>query len=132
MIVLCPALTSTRVKFWFDRSVATPALYRFIIIWSTPQAQTQFILDPIQEMLNTLGKDIINYVYYLTRTFAYCMHSAKIISLGRWPGVPDRKPKSSSKIKTLPPAHHTVCVSDPKMYHYHLFPIATPTLSHSD
>ena len=41
------------------------------------------------------------------------MHRAKMISLGRWPGDPGRKPKLISKNKILPPAHLTVVVSDP-------------------
>ena len=56
---------------------------------------------------------MINHVFYLTRTFAYYMHRAKMISLGRWPGDPGRKPKLISKNKTLPPAHLTICVSNP-------------------
>ena len=107
-------------KFWLVKSLATPALHKFIseIILSTPQALTQFILDPcqsspIQELWNTLGQDMINHVFYLTRTFAYYMHRAKMISLGRWPGDPGRKPKLISKNKILPPAHLTVVVSDP-------------------
>ena len=123
MLVQCPALKSTRerlIKFWLDKSVTTPALYKFIseIIRSSPQAQTQFIVDPcqfppIQELWNSLGQDMIDHVYYLTRTFAYYMHRAKMISLGRWPGDPGRKPKLITKIQILPPAHHTVCVFDP-------------------
>ena len=98
MLVQCPALTSTRerlIKFWLDKSVTTPALYKFIseIIRSSPQAQTQFIVDPcqfppIQELWNSLGQDMIDHVYYLTRTFAYYMHRAKMISLCRWPCDP--------------------------------------------
>ena len=93
MLVVCPALQSVRkrlVKFWFDRSAATPALLRFIseIVCSPPHDLTQFILDPSQfpailAMWSNLGRDIINHIYYLTRTFAYYMHREKMILLGR-------------------------------------------------
>ena len=44
-----------------------------------------------------MGLDMLSHVYYLARTFAYYMHRAKMISLGRWPGDPGRKPKSLTK-----------------------------------
>ena len=110
MLVVCPALKSVRkrlVKFWFDRSAATPALLRFMteIVCSQPHDLTQFILDPSQfpailAMWSTLGQDIINHIYYLTRTFAYYMHREKLILLGRWPGDPGRKQKLITKQKT--------------------------------
>ena len=110
MLGVCPALQAVRkrlIRFWFDKSAATPALFSFIseIVCSPPHDLTQFILDPCQfsailAMMNTLGLDIINHIFYLTRTFAYYMHREKMLLLGRWPGDPGRKPKPISKLKT--------------------------------
>ena len=36
---------------------------------------------------------MIMHIFYLTRTFAYYMHRAKMLSLGKWPGDPGRKTK---------------------------------------
>ena len=38
-----------------------------------------------------MGLKSLLHVYYLTRTFVYHMHRAKMISLGRWPGDPHRR-----------------------------------------
>ena len=37
------------------------------------------------------------HLLYLVRTFAYYMHRAKMIALGRWPGDPGRKQKLPSE-----------------------------------
>ena len=36
---------------------------------------------------------MIMLIFYLTRTFVYYMHRAKMLSLGKWPGAPGRKTK---------------------------------------
>ena len=112
MLISCPALQSTRdrlVKFWRHRSLPYHVLANIIdeILSSSPQVQTQFILDPclvpaVLAVCNQHGKELFDHVYYLTRTFAYYMHREKMISLGRWPGDPGRKPKSISHLKKQP------------------------------
>ena len=83
MLVVCPALQSVRkrlVKFWFDRSAATPALLRFIseIVCSPPQDLIQCIINPaILAMCSTLGQGIISHIYFLIRTFTYYMQRGK-------------------------------------------------------
>ena len=78
------------------------------VLLSPPAALTQFILDPQMDPATNdlckrekLGQDLLRHVYYLTRTFAYYMHRAKMISLGRWPGDPGRKQKAISKKLTV-------------------------------
>ena len=112
MLIICPALQPTRdrlVKFWRDKTLPYPALAKIMseVLSSTPQGLTQFILDPclvpaILALCNQHGKELFDHVFYLTRTFAYYMHRAKMISLGRWPGDPGRKPKLITHQKTQP------------------------------
>ena len=112
MLIICPALQPTRdrlVKFWRDRALPYNELAKIIseILSSPPQAQTQFILDPclvpaILALCNQHGKELFDHVYYLTRTYAYYMHRAKMISLGRWPGDPGRKAKVTTLLKKQP------------------------------
>ena len=97
------------MKLWKDRALPYYRLAEIIteILSSQPQAQTQFILDPclvpaILALCNQHGKELFDHVYYLTRTFAYYMHRAKMISLGRWPGDPGRKPKLITHQKKHP------------------------------
>ena len=99
----------TMVKFWRDRALPYNELAKIIseILSSPPQAQTQFILDPclvpaILALCNQHGKELFDHVYYLTRTYAYYMHRAKMISLGRWPGDPGRKAKVTTLLKKQP------------------------------
>ena len=111
MLGACPALQSVRArlfKFWMDRSAATPALHSFIseIACATPHNLTKFVLDPSQfpailAIWKSLGQNIMNHTYYLTRTFAYYMHREKMLSLGRWPGDPGRKAKLVTKIRKV-------------------------------
>ena len=112
MLITCPALQSTRsrlVQFWRDKTLPYQALSKIIseVLASPPHDQTQFILDPcllpaILALCIQHGKELFDHVYYLTRTFAYYMHRAKMISLGRWPGDPGRKPKLITHQKIQP------------------------------
>ena len=105
MLVTCPGLHQTRAKlvsFWLSRSLPYPPLNALIIdiLSSPPTTQAQFIVNPcsmtaIPELFRELGDEILTHVYYLVRTFAYYMHRAKMISLGRWHGDPGRKPKTA-------------------------------------
>ena len=112
MLTICPALQSTRdrlVRFWKQKTQHYPVLSKLLseVLSSPPHAQTQFILDPclvpaILALCNKHGKELFDHVYYITRTFAYYMHRAKMISLGRWPGDPGRKPKPVTHQKIKP------------------------------
>ena len=113
MLTICPALKLTRdklVTFWLKRTSASPDLHKILsdVLLTPPAAQTQFILDPQMDPAThdlckdgKLGQEMLRHVYYLTRTFAYYMHRAKMISLGRWPGDPGRKQKAMSKKLTV-------------------------------
>ena len=103
MLIICPSLKPTRdrlLNFLHERSLFCPHLNKIIldILSSNPQTQTQFFLDPchipsISDICVSMGFDMLSHIYYLTRTFVYYMHRAKMISQGRWPGDPGRKPK---------------------------------------
>ena len=58
--------------------------------------KVNFILDPcsipeIYDLCKERGNPMIVHISYITRTYAYYMHRAKMISLGRWPAVSGRK-----------------------------------------
>ena len=107
MLTMCPLLQPTRtrlVRFWQERTVGTPVLHNIIhkIIHSPPVVQVQFILNPcssppVLAVWGLLNQDHLLHLHYLVRTFAYYLHRAKIISLGRWTGDPGRKQKQPSK-----------------------------------
>ena len=96
MLTVCPLLQPIRtrlVRFWQEKTVATPVLYHIItqIIHSPPVSQVKFILDPcgsppVLKVWGLLTWDHIWHLLYLARTFAYYIHRAKMISLGRLPG----------------------------------------------
>ena len=95
--------------FLLKKSEFCPQLYHSVVdvLHSPPHTQTQFLLDPchipsVSDLCISLGPDLLSHVYYLTRTFAYYMHRAKMLSLGRWPGDPGRKPKLLAKNGVMP------------------------------
>ena len=124
MLTLCPALKRTRdrlVTFWHKRSSASPPLNKILadVLSSPPTVQTQFILDPqmdpaVNDLCKSkkLGSEMLRHVYYLTRTFAYYMHRAKMISLGRWPGDPGRKEKALACKKTISITRGQLIIND--------------------
>ena len=62
-----------------------------MILASSTHVQVQFILDPslfdgITMLWEIHGQVIIDYVYYLTRTYAYNLHKEKLILHDKWPG----------------------------------------------
>ena len=107
MLTLCPSLQPTRtrlVSFWQEKTAGTPILHNIIskIIHSPPDVQVQFILDPCSSpqvlvVWGLLTQEHLLHLLYLVRTFAYYMHRAKMIALGRWPGDPGRKQKLPSE-----------------------------------
>ena len=110
MLVTCPSLATTRERmkcFLRERSLSCPPLHQIIadILVSSPEVQAMFLLDPceipaISAHCCETGLKSLLHVYYLTRTFVYYMHRAKMIALGRWPGDPNRKPiKTNPKLK---------------------------------
>ena len=121
MLTTCPALHQTRAKlvsFWLTKTIPYPPLNSLIILIlsSPPNTQAQFIVNPcsltaVADLYRSLGDRILTHIYYLVRTFAYYMHRAKMLSLGRWHGDPGRKPRTvthkpyGSKLRgqTLPP-----------------------------
>ena len=103
-----------------------------MILSSLPQAQAQFILDPclvpsILALCNQYGKELFDHVYYITRTYAYYMHRAKMISLGRWPGDPGRKPKIITNQKSKPRSLTLQNISNPYLDHLIHFSVAGTT-----
>ena len=104
MLTTCPALHQTRAKlvsFWLAKTLPYPPLNSLIIhiLSSPPNTQAQFIVNPcsltaVTDLYRSLGDRILTHIYYLVRTFAYYMHRAKMLSLGRWHGDPGRKPRT--------------------------------------
>ena len=96
MLFLCPSLSHQRArlfKFWIDKSQCLPDLLHIMeqIVSSPLHAKMSFVLDPclipaVNVLCASRGITVLTHVYYLARTFAYYMHRAKLISLGRWPG----------------------------------------------
>ena len=92
ILVVCPALQEVRgrlTKLWLDRSTQSPALFQLLkmVLASPPQIQVQFILDPtvfdgIKMLMELHGLPIIEYVLYLTQTYAYYIHREKMIMPG--------------------------------------------------
>ena len=120
MLIVCPGLKSTRdglIHFLLMKSQCCPPLYQIVIniLNSPPHVQTQFLLDPchipaVSDLCITMGPDMLSHVYYLTRTYAYYMHRAKMLSLGRWPGDPGRKPKPTPNKSATPRNNdHLIC-----------------------
>ena len=107
MLTMCPSLQPTRarlVRFWQEKTAGIPVLHNIIsnIIHSPPDVQVQFILDPCSSsqvlvVWGLLAQEHLLHLLYLVRTFAYYMHRAKMIALGRWPGDPGRKQKLPSE-----------------------------------
>ena len=103
MLFECQALKSQRERlysFWRRKTASNEALNKLTeeIANSPPEEQLLFVLDPCQiasvlDLCNAMGQEAFLHVYYLARTFAYYMHREKMITLGRWPGDPGRKPK---------------------------------------
>ena len=116
MLTMCPLLQPTRarlVRFWQERTVGTPVLHNIIhkIIHSPPVVQVQFILNPcssppVLAVWGLLNQDHLFHLHYLVRTFAYYLHRAKMISLGRWPGDPGRKQKQPSTNAAVTSQHN--------------------------
>ena len=98
---------------WNVKSEKFPSLNFFLkgIVGAPPTILVQFILDPL------MFDDIFSlWLYYLTRTFAYSIHRQKLVSLGRWPGVPP----ASEETACLNTNHSFVsgCPDVPQETHY--------------
>ena len=72
-----------------------------MILSSTPNIQTQFVLDPgvfpdVIILGQTYGRPFLDHIFYLTRTYAFYLHRQRLIKLGRWPpGSGPAKKKSN-------------------------------------
>ena len=94
LLVHCPGLATVRVKLWemfYDHSVQFPAFLDFLLKLekSPPEYLMQFLLDPeafpeVIEMWELFGPLFMEHVYYLTRTYTYCVYREKQIMLGVW------------------------------------------------
>ena len=110
MLFLCPSLSFQRerlFKFWIDKSMCLPDLLHIMkqIVSSPLPVKMCFVLDPslipaVNVLCATHGITVLTHVYYLARTFAYYMHRAKLISLGRWPGDHGKKRNAKSGHKS--------------------------------
>ena len=95
LLLHCPALQTVREnlhQMWLARVSVIPPLFTFVtkMLVSPPHVRLQFILDPtsmpeIISLIQILGAEILDTVFYMTRTFAYCIHRKKHILVGRWP-----------------------------------------------
>ena len=107
MLITCPGLSTTRERlrrFLVDRSSHCPPLLTIMTdtMRTSPEIQTQFFLDPchlppVTALCCLMGPDILGHIHYLTRTFVYYMHRAKMLSLGRWPSGPSIKTNKTRK-----------------------------------
>lgn len=94
LLISCPALHPDRQRLynlWLQKSQLCPPLHHLFqnIISSGPTEQVKFILSPsahpvILTLTQQYGKELLDHVYYLTRTFAFNMHRRKSILIGRW------------------------------------------------
>ena len=87
---------------FFSNAVQLPALYSFLhcLEKSDPGTQIQLILDSsafpdVAEMWDLFGQQVIDQIYYSTRTYAYYLFSQKQIFLGL------RQNKKSKQIKSM-------------------------------
>ena len=108
IISVCPALQHVRVRMqnmWLTRTESYPALQSLIrSLLCLPSLQrTQFILDPstnpdVIRLVQEYGRDVLDQILYLTRTYAFSIHRERKIFLGQWFGsgypAPDRVPSS--------------------------------------
>ena len=111
LLIHCPALSVVRARLWdmfFSNSVQFPALYSFLLCLekSDPTTQIQFILDPsafpdIAEMWDLFGQQVIDHIYYLTRTYAYYLFRQKQIFLGLWQNNNLKQIKSMRRDKNM-------------------------------
>ena len=92
LLVYCPFHETIRQRLFvmfMDKAAPIPELYKFIRdIISNPPKVFQFLMEPlafplIRKMLSS--QDVQAMVYYMTRTFAFCIHRERMISLGKWP-----------------------------------------------
>ena len=141
LLLHCPALHTVRENLyhmWLARASAIPPLYTFVtkMLASAPHVRLKFILDPtsMPEIINlyqNLGTDILNTVFYMTRTYAYCIHRKKQILIGRWPYA-TRNPDSRN-IPSNRPVSGTVGYQDepldvlPDVQGVHELPEAVPS-----
>ena len=86
MLLRCPAHNSARqamFREWRKKSEPIPELWSFIdevISHSRNDYLMQFILDPISipwilNVMQVYGDEASQLIFYMTRTFAYKMHS---------------------------------------------------------
>ena len=104
LLLHCPALQDAREnlqQMWLSKSSILSPLHDFVsqVLESPTQNKMKFILDPtslpeIVRLWQIFGQQVLDIVFYLTRTFAYVLHRKKLILVEKWPfatkNVPDK------------------------------------------
>ena len=95
LLLHCPALQVARgnlLQMWLVRSQVVPSLYEVVrsIMAAPAQVMMAFILDcttlpQIVSLSQEYGKEVLDTVLYMTRTYAYVLHRKKQIVIGKWP-----------------------------------------------
>ena len=141
LLVECPALDHIRHRLhslWCLKTADCHPLHKLILsqLGSSPETQVRFILDCVAcpeviRLCQLYGREILDRVMYLTRTWAFAMHKHKMILLGRWP---ESKPNGKNSRKS---SHEQLCLRapDPNVHPPEIIPIIpftnTPTFSGS-
>ena len=112
LLLHCPALQDAREnlqQMWLSKSSAVPTLHDFVcqVLESPTQTKMKFILDPtslpeVVRLWQIFGPQVLDMVFYLTRTFAYALHRKKLILIGKWPYATKNEDKNNVPDKINP------------------------------
>ena len=117
LLIVWPALQHIRHRLhslWLLKCADCPPLQTLLmrILGSNPELQVKFILDSTSfpeliRLRQAYGQEIEHRVLYLTRTWAFAIHRAKLKLLGRWPEYQTKK-------KSAPPKHQNTSPHSPE------------------
>ena len=95
LLLHCPALQVAREnleKMWLSKASVLPSLLSFVcqVLESPPHTKMIFILDPtslpeVVRIWQQYGPEVLDIIFYMTRTYTYGLHRKKLILVGRWP-----------------------------------------------
>ena len=77
---------------WLSKAASIPPLLQLVnrVLASPAVTRMKFILDPtsmpaIIKLSQDLGWQVLETVFYMTRTYTYGLHRKKLIVVGKWP-----------------------------------------------
>ena len=94
ILLHCPALSTTRERLrdlFMDSKLRHPHISSITDFLQSDDTtmKTQFLLDcstmyPVIKHIQEYGNQVLDILFYLTRTWCYSMHRERLKQLGRW------------------------------------------------